>query len=410
MVTATAASGHTTIAAKAAPRTLRLLHLEDSLPDHELAMAQLSRAGLRVQALRVESRDEFVRALAQGGWDMVLSDFNLPGFDGLQAQQILKDSAPELPFVLVSGQIGEDAAVEAMRNGASDYLLKDKLSRLAPAVEHAIAAADERRARVASDRALGESRQRLSELAQHLQLSIEMERAAISREIHDEVGGSLTALKFDLAWIGRHAESPQVQQRVASALETVAHAVEASQRIMHNLRPAILEQGLVPALQWLSSRFEKRNGVVCRFRSRDDSMALPSGVPLVAYRFAQEALTNVSKHANASRVTIDLSLTRGVLSLEVVDNGCGLQPDDLNKARSFGLRGLRERASTVGGWVEVSSAGTDARSGTHSGTPTGTPTGTTLLLSVPVGKGKGNAGEARYDADADHDPSAWGAM
>ena len=162
----------------------------------------------------------------------------------------------------------------------------------------------------------------------------------------------------------------------------------------------------MPALQWLSSRFEKRQGVACRFRSRHDRMNLPSGVPLVAYRFAQEALTNVSKHANASQVTIDLSLTRGVLSLEVVDNGRGLNADDLDKSRSFGLRGLRERAGTVGGWVEVSSAGTDA----HSGTPTGTPTGTTLLLSVPVGKGKGNAGAARYDADADHDPSAWGAM
>ena len=404
MVTASAAIPNTA----AEPRTLRLLHLEDSLPDHELAMAQLRRAGLRVHALRVESRTEFVQALAQGGWDMVLSDFNLPGFDGLQAQQILKDSAPELPFVLVSGQIGEDAAVEAMRNGASDYLLKDKLTRLAPAVEHAIAAADERRARLASDRALGESRQRLSELAQHLQLSIELERAAIAREIHDEVGGSLTALNFDLSWIGRHVESPAVRQRVASALETVAHAVESSQRIMHNLRPAILEQGLVPALQWLSSRFEKRNGVICRFRSRHDSMVLPSGVPLVAYRFAQEALTNVSKHANATQVTIDLSLTRGVLSLEVVDNGCGLKADDLDKARSFGLRGLRERASTVGGWVEVSGGGSDARAGMRSGA--GGPTGTTLLLSVPVGQGSGVAAEARYDADADHDPSAWGAL
>ncbi len=371
------------------------------MPDHELAMAQLRRAGLRVQALRVESRSEFVQALAQGNWDMVLSDFNLPGFDGLQAQQILKETAPELPFVLVSGQIGEDAAVQAMRNGASDYLLKDKLTRLAPAVEHAIAAADERRARQASDRALGESRQRLSELAQHLQLSIELERAAISREIHDEVGGGLTALNFDLAWIGRHTESPEIRQRVAGALETLAHAVEASQRIMHNLRPAILEQGLVAALQWLSSRFEKRNGAACQFRCRHDSMALPSGVPLVAYRFAQEALTNISKHAQASQVTIDLSLTRGVLSLEVVDNGRGLLADDLDKARSFGLRGLRERAGTVGGWVEVSSGGSEPRGAAGSGT--------TLLLSVPIGQG-GGVVEARFDADADHDPSGWGAL
>ena len=379
-------------------RSVRLLHLEDSSLDHDLAMAHLLRAGLRIAPQRVESEAEFRQALAAGPWDIVLSDFNLPGFNGLQAQQILKDSGLDLPFILVSGQIGEDAAVAAMRNGASDYLLKDKLSRLAPAVEHAMAAAAERRARLAADRALAESRTRLSQLAQHLQTSVEQERAAIAREIHDDVGGSLTALSFELAWIGRHVSAADVQQHLANALETLAHAMEASQRIMHNLRPAILDQGLVAALQWLSSRFEKRNAVACQFRTRHESLPLPAGVPLVAYRFAQEALTNISKHSGASKVTIDLSFTRGVLSLEVADNGRGLSPGDLDKARSFGLRGLHERASTVGGWVEVSSGVAPARAGT------------TLLLSVPVHKGASTDAKGRFDADADHDPSAWGSL
>src|SRR5690606_16864274 len=105
------------------------------------------------------------------------------------------------------------------------------------------------------------SRKRLSELAQHLQTSVEAERQAIAREIHDDVGGSLTALKFELDWIRRHATLPEVQQRATMALETVSAAIEASQRIMQNLRPAILEQGLVAALQWMASRFEKRTGI-----------------------------------------------------------------------------------------------------------------------------------------------------
>ena len=143
--------------------------------------------------------------------------------------------------ILVSGQIGEDTAVEAMRNGASDYLLKNNLSRLAVAVEHAIVASETQRARQQADIELKASRLRLSELAQHLQTSVEAERHAIAREIHDDVGGSLTALKFELDWIRRHASTPDVQQRAVSALETVTHAIEASQRIMQNLRPAILE-------------------------------------------------------------------------------------------------------------------------------------------------------------------------
>lgn len=371
---------------------LRLLHLEDSALDHDLAMAQLQRAGLRVVARRVDNEAGFRLALAEQEWDIVLSDFNLPGFSGLQAQEILKAGGVSVPFILVSGEIGEDTAVAAMRNGASDYLIKNNLARLAPAVEHAIEAGHERHRRLQADRELAASRERLSELAQHLQTSIEMERAAIAREIHDDVGGGLTAIKFDLAWISRHVDAPGVRQRVASALETVDLAIEASQRIMHNLRPAILEQGLVAALQWMASRFEKRNGATCVFRTSHETLLLPAGVPLVAYRFAQEALTNISKHAAATRVSIDLTLARGVLSLEVTDNGRGLSAADLAKARSFGLRGLQERAGTVGGWVDISSS----------------DTGTVVMLSVPM-RGKGDPRqESLYEDEAGHDPSTWG--
>ena len=387
--------------ARPGARSLRVLHLEDSLPDHELALLHLLRAGLRVDTQRVDTEAGLRVALDTQDWDVVLSDFNLPGFNGLRAQQILRESGKDLPFILVSGEIGEDTAVAAMRNGAADYLLKNNLARLAPAVEHAIAAHRDRLARQDADRELAESRQRLSELAQHLQTSVEMERAAIAREIHDDVGGSLTAIQFDLAWIGRHVlagdvQAAEVQQRVLTAQETVQHAIEASQRIMHNLRPAILEQGLVAALQWMAAQFEKRNRLACIFRTSHESMQLPAGMPLVAYRFAQEALTNVSKHAQATRVMIDLSMSRGVLSLEVSDNGRGLESGDLAKARSFGLRGLHERASTVGGWVDISS---DAA-------------GTVLMLSVPMRRASRDGGAdtatADFDADDDHDPTGWG--
>jgi len=384
-----------------ARRLLRVLHLEDSAFDHELAMAYLRRAGLAVATRRVESEAEYHAALAEGGWDVVLSDYNLPGFSGLTALELLKASGKLLPFIIVSGEIGEDTAVEAMRNGASDYLLKANLMRLAPAMEQAIAATESFRARIDSEIELTLSRERLSQLAQHLQTSVEAERAAIAREIHDDVGGSLTALKFDLAWIARRAGDAALAERAQQALETVTHAIEASQRIMHNLRPAILEQGLVAALQWVTTRFEKRTQLACHFRTSHDPMPpLPAGVPLVAYRTAQEALTNISKHAQAGRVAIDLSLARGVLSLEISDDGRGLSQADLAKARSFGIRGLHERAGTVGGWVELSSK---------------LRQGTTLILSVPVAEhGPADSFGDTEPAPMDdayndpHDPSKWG--
>ena len=372
------------------PALLRLLHLEDSELDHELMRAHLQRGGLLADVHRIDTEADFLAAMKQH-WDAVISDYNLPGFSGLVALDLLKASGRDIPFVLVSGEIGEDTAVAAMRNGASDYLLKNNLTRLVPALMHAIEATETRRARHRADRELDESKQRLRELAQHLQTSIELERASIAREIHDDVGGSLTALKFDLAWMARHATDEQMKQHVGSALETVTLAIESSQRIMHNLRPAILEQGLVAALQWIASRFERRTGVACELRLPAKSPELPPGVPLVAYRTAQEALTNVTKHAHATKVQIDLSLAGGVLSLEISDNGRGLSNEDLAKARSFGIRGLHERAGTVGGWVDLSSGGG----------------GTTLILSVPLAGKRMPAFALAKTHDA-ADPSEWG--
>jgi signal transduction histidine kinase len=376
-------------------RPLRLLHIEDSELDHELTLAHLRRGGIVADALRVDTEAEYLRALDED-WDVIVSDYNLPGFSGLIALDLLKAHGHDIPFVLVSGEIGEDTAVEAMRNGASDYLLKNNLTRLVPALLHAIEAAETRRARERADMELGVSKQRLHELAQHLQTSVEMERAAIAREIHDDVGGSLTALKFDLAWIARHSKEANVQARVNGALETVTLAIEASQRIMHNLRPAILEQGLVAALQWMTGRFERRTGVTCVLRTPQSALPalqqLPAGVPLVAYRVAQEALTNITKHAHASRVEIDLALAGGVLSLEVSDNGRGLSQEDLAKARSFGIRGLHERARTVEGWVDLSSG----------------PGGTTLILSVPLQESDGTPVQPAAEAEETPDPTGWG--
>lgn len=378
-----------------APLRLRVLHLEDSELDHELMLAHLRRGGVHADVRRVESEAAYRAALAEP-WDVVVSDYNLPGFSGLRALEILRDSQLLLPFILVSGEIGEQVAVQAMLTGANDYLLKENLARLVPAMLHAIEGTEALRAKQEADLALGQSEQRLRELAQHLQANIEAERTAIAREIHDDVGGSLTALKFDLAWIERHARDPEVVQRAQGALETVTLAIESSQRIMHNLRPAILEQGLIAALQWMTQRFEKRNGVVTMFRtSRDELPPLPAGVPLAAYRTAQEALTNISKHAYATRVEVDLTVAGRVLSLEVSDNGRGLNQDDLAKARSFGIRGLRERAAQVGGWVDLSSG----------------PGGTTIILSVPLEAG-GDTGAGRFDGlqDDPDDPTSWGML
>lgn len=348
---------------------VRILHLEDSRVDHTLVKFALQRGQMLHEITLVDTMADFQRELATGHHDLVLADYHLPGFTGLDAWAHQKSTAADLPFVILSGAIGEEAAVDAMHMGISDYLLKDNMPRLTHVIERALEVSQTRRAKARADAKLAESRKRLAELTEHLQISIEQERADIAREIHDDIGGSLAAVKLDLALLARRADDAETRRRLEGSLEMLQHALGASQRIMMNLRPPILDQGLVAAVQWLAAGFERRNSVRVHVRRSSEQLDVPRDVQLVAYRTAQEALTNISKHAPGTTVVeIDLSDREGVLTLEVSDNGQGMENDALMKAKSFGLLGLNERAAKVGGWLDVSSS----------------PRGTSIILSVPL--------------------------
>lgn len=353
-----------------------ILHLEDSLADHELVALTLRRAGLVCQLQQVDQLAEFERLADSQAFDIILADYRLPGFTALDAWAHVAQQPQRPPFILLSGAIGEAAAVDAMRLGVADYLLKDDMQRLPHAIAQALQVHAARRAREQAVAELAASQRSLAELTEHLQSSIEQERASIAREIHDEIGGALTALRFDLAWIGRHSQDPALQAHAQSAADMLQHALEASQRIMMNLRPPILEQGLVAAVQWLAAGFERRTGVPTRVQSSGEHIGAAAQIQLVAYRTAQEALTNIAKHARAAQVEIELSDARGVLTLEVADDGLGLDPQAPDKPRAFGLKGLHERARTVGGWLDLSS-----RPGQ----------GTSLILSIPLAPAAGAA-------------------
>ena len=353
----------------APPRPLRILHLEDSPVDHDLVRLALRKSGEQCELERVETLTEFGQRVQSSNFDIILADYRLPGFTALDAWQILQQQAHPPPFILLSGAIGEPAAVSAIKMGISDYLAKDDLSRLAQIIRHALEVHSIRRAKELADIELAQSEQRLADFSEHLQITIEQERAAIAREIHDDIGGALAAVRFDLAWIDRHSADAATRGHVTAATEMLQHALDASQRIMMNLRPAILDQGLQAAVQWLAAGFMKRTGIETTVHAGPEQRSLPKAVQLVAYRTAQEALTNIVKYAQCSQVTIDLSDAENVLTLEVKDNGKGISPAELGKSTAFGIRGLHERAKTVGGWLDVS---------THS------KRGTSIILSVPL--------------------------
>ena len=354
---------------RATETTLKVLHLEDSEVDHELVRRVLARADESFELQRVESLEGFAEQLQARHFDVILADYRLPGFTALDAWQTLQQQPERPPFVLLSGAIGESAAVAAIKMGVSDYLAKDDVAKLAPTIRRVLELHAIRRAKDAANAELALSQKRLAEFAEHLQATIEQERAAIAREIHDDIGGALAAVRFDLSWLERHASDEAARSHLQSAKEMLGHALDASQRIMKDLRPAILDQGLAAAVQWLAESFTKRTGIKIMLNAFDSSRVIPKAVQLVAYRTAQEALTNISKHATCDLVHIDLSDAEDVLTLEVRDNGQGIAQAELAKPKSFGIRGLQERAKTVDGWLDISSFENK---------------GTSIILSVPL--------------------------
>lgn len=273
--------------------------------------------------------------------------------------------------LVVSETLTTQREEQLLRSGAFDCLSPQQLHRLRPSAARALALCHAQQRALLADQDRAVTGQRLAELTEHLQASIEQERAAIAREIHDDIGGALAAVKFDLAWVSRHSTDPAMLAHASAASEMVQHALGASQRIMMNLRPAILDQGLVASVQWLAAGFERRTGVRATVRASSDTIDTPRDVAMVAYRTAQEAMTNISKYAHCTQVRIELTDTEGVLTLEISDNGCGMASADLHKPKAFGIKGLTERARTVGGWLDV---------GSQPGR------GTAITLSVPLSR------------------------
>lgn len=350
------------------PSPLRLLHLEDSPPDRGLVERVLAKTGWTLDIAYADRLEGFTRLIAQQRFDVILADYNLPGCTAMDAWQAIQQQADVPPFILLSGAIGETAAVEAIKMGLSDYLDKADLVQLPRVIERAIEMHQTLLAKARADAQLAASEKRLGEFADHLQTTIEQERAAIAREIHDDIGGSLAAVRHDLFWLERRVADTDAQAHIKAAAAMLQHAMDASQRIMMNLRPAILDQGLAAALEWLCRSFEKRTGVTIQFNAHLQTH-LRKDIELTAYRTVQESLTNISKHAQASHVTVDLTDSEQYLTLEIQDNGQGMNKADRQKSRSFGLQGLEERARSVGGWLDISSA---------------PGAGTAIILSVPL--------------------------
>jgi signal transduction histidine kinase len=196
----------------------------------------------------------------------------------------------------------------------------------------------------------------IRELTAHLEGVKEAERAAVAREIHDDIGATFFGLKVDLAWLKKRlAHEPAMLERLEGMGAQLDSGVQASQRIVRSLRPAVLDFGVIGAAEWLASDFAKRTGITCSFSSGVEELALAPELGTAVFRVMQESLTNVLRHAGATEVSVRFLAADGEVRLEVRDNGRGLGPEDLSKRTSFGVRGMRERVRDLGGTLDIAS-------------------------------------------------------
>jgi signal transduction histidine kinase len=357
--------------------SLRILHLEDDPADRQLVADTLRRDGLDCKFTYAQTRKEFEAALRDGEFDVIMSDFTLPAYDGTSALAAAHKLHPETPFILLSGTIGEERAVKMLKSGATDCVLKENLLRLGTALRRALSEADERRQRWVAEEASRILAEQLRALAGRLQLTREEERLRISREIHDELGEALTSQKLGLMWIRQRLNTLAAADSLTPVFEKIDFlrtSVDGTagrvRRLCTELRPPILDDlGLAAAIEWQAREFQSRTNIPCEIVENIEEMELTGGMAVGIFRIFQEILTNVARHANATKVMVKVKIGGGNFSLKVSDNGKGISPEKLTGDGSLGLVGMRERVLLLGGSL------------TLRGTP---GKGTEVAITVPL--------------------------
>jgi PAS domain S-box-containing protein len=212
--------------------------------------------------------------------------------------------------------------------------------------------------RVRAEQALERSKEELRELAALSQSLREREKSQVARELHDELAQALTALKMDVSWIAERlpeGDKP-ISTKVSAVLAMLDATVAATRRIAADLRPLMLDDlGLVPAVEWLVQNFIERTGVACELAIDSENFDLDEPYASAVFRIVQESLTNIARHARATQVEVAFERAGRRIGIRVRDNGRGFLAGDRRKPKTFGLMGLRERASLLGGEARIES-------------------------------------------------------
>lgn len=333
------------------PQAARAYYLADVLGMQQGYVRLLSQLidleNAHAGATAARTRIEYERALyllmvVSGAVLLLASVF---GIAVLRSITVPLEDAAAWARVVAQGNLDVEPAVRG----------RDEVGQLATALRQMAGSLRlDRARRQATERALRESRAQLRQWVAHAESLQEHERLTLARELHDELGQSITALRMELGLMRMRfgGLDPTLAPQVTRAKAILDAMLRSMRSMVSTLRPGPLDEGLVPAAEWLLATLPERAGLAC-------SLAAPADVPTgqavrtAAFRILQEALTNVVRHAHARTVRVVIALDdAGRLLLQVIDDGVGADPEALAAARSFGVVGMRERARAFGGWID----------------------------------------------------------
>ena len=336
-------------------KTTRVLILEHEPDDIELLLYELKKGAFDYVSEIVETRETFTEALKNFHPEIVLSDYSLPSFDGVSAFQIKQEICREIPFIMVSGTIGEENAVELIKKGVTDYVLKDKLFTIIPKIKRALQEAKERIEKDVAEKQLAREREEHQRNLVRASIeSQEKERAEIGRELHDNINQILAVTKayVDTAVL----EDEKRHEFLQRSLKSLDLAINEIRKMSKSLvPPSLARNGLVESVSDLVENMRAVNRFSIQFRCEKENLDnLGEPQQLALYRIVQEQVNNIIKHAQASNVYIELVGKNGYVSLQIKDDGKGFNPK--SRSKGVGLSNIMSRIEVFDGNMEVISA------------------------------------------------------
>ena len=355
-----------------------VLIVEDTLSSLTLLSDLIAGAGYHIR--QAQDGEMALLSIKNRCPDLILLDVRMPAMDGYEVCRRLKmdPNTRNIPVIFLSALQDKDARLQGLKLGAVDFIVKpyepdevllrvrthlqlknlqsnlDALCKLR--TRQLILEINERKQ---IETELRDSRQKLRRLSNYLEDVREAERARIAREIHDELGQTLTVAKIDLARLASNVDNDKadIQKSVADIVGVLEQASDMARTISENLRPGMLDLlGLEAAIDHHVKRFSDLTGVLCTSVVSDKgNLDTDDRIATTAFRIVQEALTNVARHANAKHADIQVADLGGEILIIIQDDGCGFRQDSETISNRFGLMGMSERVHALGGRLSIES-------------------------------------------------------